>query len=361
MDAQEVVHGPDGSRLRTRLRVRLAETDAQGVVYYGSFFAYFEVGRLGLLRAAGFDLARPWAEGSFYIVAAACDYKSFARYNDRLLLETRVGRIGRSSVKFEHELWLEDDEGEGQGQGRLCARAHDTLVWLDAAGRPAPLPEQLRDALAGFLSRRVLWSDGRPRGWRVVVGSENPTKVAAARAVFERIDSTCTVTGCAVAGGVPAQPWGHHQTRAGAIARAQAALAQGGDLGLGMEGGLREGDGGVYVISWCAALDRHGRLATAGGVELPLPPRLAGELRGQGGARELGPVIDRLAGQEGFSRQRGAIGLLTAGLVDRGQVWEQALAAALAPWLREDLYGGPGDRGPAGNAPPRPESAWRCR
>ncbi|HEX6989236.1 MAG TPA: YbgC/FadM family acyl-CoA thioesterase [Bacillota bacterium] len=328
MDPHRVLEDVHGTRLETRIRVRFAETDAQGVVYFGSYFVYFEVARTGLLEAAGTGLDQQG--GQFYVVHAACDYRAPLRYGDAARIETVVTGLGRSSLRMRHRLY---DERRG-----FCAEGRDVIAWVGADGRPAPLPDAARQGLERFLERRVLWADGVPRGWRVVVGSRNPSKVNAVRAVMGAVDPSCRVEAGEVDSGVPAQPWGEAETRAGAMNRAHRALAAGGDLGVGMEGGLEERDGRLYVTCWCAVVDAAGRTSSALGAAMPLPDRVASELSAAADGSELAPVIDRLAGREGTGKLHGAIGLLTAGLRDRQHAWEDALSYALAPWLRTDLY-----------------------
>lgn len=330
MDAHRVVEDERGARLETRLRVRFAETDAQGVVYYGRYFTYFEVARVGLLEAAGHGIVGPDRSGAFYVVHAACGYHAPLRFGDQVRIETVVAGLGRSSLRMRHRVYV-----EGRG---LCAEGRDVIAWVGADGRPAPLPEDLRRRLIPFVERRVLWADGAARGWRVIVGSTNPSKVDAARAVLATVDPSCTVTGVDVDSGVPDQPWGEEETRRGARQRALRALERGGDLGVGMEGGLEERDGVLYVTCWCTVVDRQGREATAAGAVMPLPATVAEALRRAGPGAELAPVIDHLAGRDGTGKVHGAIGLLTSGLRDRRHAWEDALSYALAPWLRCDLY-----------------------
>jgi inosine/xanthosine triphosphatase len=167
----------------------------------------------------------------------------------------------------------------------------------------------------------------------VVVGSTNPVKVAAARAVLVRVVADVDVGGVTAASGVPAQPWGDTQTIAGARARARAALAAAphATLGVGLEGGVVEADdGGVRTCAWCVIVDRAGREGVGGSLAMPLPPAAAELLRA---GDELGHVMDRLAAQQGTKHGPGAVGLLTGGLIDRQGAYETLVTYALAPWL----------------------------
>ena len=76
----------------TVVRVRYAETDKMGIVYYANYFIYFEIGRVEYLRQRGLDYRRMELEDdSFTVVAEAkCRYRRPARYDDPLRIRTRV-------------------------------------------------------------------------------------------------------------------------------------------------------------------------------------------------------------------------------------------------------------------------------
>lgn len=173
----------------------------------------------------------------------------------------------------------------------------------------------------------------------IAVGSTNPVKVEAVRAVAASIFPGIEVVGADVSSGVRAQPIGDAETRAGALNRARAALERtaGARFGIGLEGGVDFLDGAPYVMGWGAIVDGNGGASVARGLTLPLPPLLAKEL--QAGA-ELGPLMDKLSGLSDSKRKSGAIGILTVGIITRRQSWEAVVAAALAPFLRPEWYAG---------------------
>lgn len=172
---------------------------------------------------------------------------------------------------------------------------------------------------------------------RVTVGSSNPVKVAAVRAVAGRIWSEIAVQGVAVPSDVPDQPWGDEQTIAGARTRAERALAAGGsDLAIGIEGGVvLEADGSMRTCAWAVAISRDGRVGTGGSLAMPLPPRVAAAVRG---GLELGRAMDDATGGRDTKRGPGAVGILTAGLIDRQRAYEVLVSYALAPWLAGTLW-----------------------
>jgi inosine/xanthosine triphosphatase len=173
---------------------------------------------------------------------------------------------------------------------------------------------------------------------RILVGSTNPVKIGAVRAVVQRIAPRVVVEGIAVPSSVPEQPWGDDETIRGAETRARAALAspEPADLAVGLEGGVVDtADGGLRTCAWAAAISRDGRTGIGGSLAMPLPPAVASLVRG---GLELGAAMDRVAGAHDTKRGPGAVGLLTAGLVDRQRAYEHLVAYALAPWLAAERW-----------------------
>jgi inosine/xanthosine triphosphatase len=167
---------------------------------------------------------------------------------------------------------------------------------------------------------------------RVAVGSTNPVKVQAARAVVGRLEIAAEIASVSVASGVPDQPWGDDETIRGALTRARAARdAAGADLGIGIEGGVVDGgNGSVRTCAWAAAVTRDGRESVGGSLAMTLPPAVAELVRG---GMELGHAMDALTGSHNVKQGIGAVGILTHGLVTRQQAYESLVAYALAPLL----------------------------
>lgn len=179
----------------------------------------------------------------------------------------------------------------------------------------------------------ILLSDFR----LIAVGSTNPVKLAATRAVASRVAPALRVEPVAVPSGVRDQPWGDDETIRGAVARARAAReALGADLGVGIEGGVAElPDGSLRTCAWAAVADADGHEGIGGSLAMPLPPAVARLLRE---GLELGDAIDRLAERRDTKRGVGAVGVLTAGLVDRQRAYEPLVAYALSRWLGAEWW-----------------------
>ncbi len=123
------------------IRVRYADTDGFGVVYYANYLVYFEVGRTEFLRATGLSYRQMEERGVHLVVVhAECDYRAPAHYDDLLRVETRVEKLGRTSVTFGTRIVRPDD-------GVLIVEGKVVVVCLGGDRRVRRLPEDLAEAL----------------------------------------------------------------------------------------------------------------------------------------------------------------------------------------------------------------------
>jgi acyl-CoA thioester hydrolase len=121
----------------TRLRVRYAETDQMGVVYHSNHFIWFEVGRVELLRQMGFSYRDMESQDNCFIAVAeaTCRYRAPARYDDEVLVRTKLLNVRDSVIHFGYELRRVSD-------GLLLAEGETTHIVTDAAMKIAVLPEK---------------------------------------------------------------------------------------------------------------------------------------------------------------------------------------------------------------------------
>ena len=126
----------------TTLRVRYAETDQMGVVYHANYLIWFEVGRVELMRAMGFEYKTMETEDDCHIVVAEahCRYDKPAHYDEVLRVRTRVAEWRNRIVKFSYELFRDTDD-------TLLATGYTTHVICGSNGRPKALPAKYRDVL----------------------------------------------------------------------------------------------------------------------------------------------------------------------------------------------------------------------
>jgi acyl-CoA thioester hydrolase len=121
------------------IRVRYAETDQMGVVYHSNYLIWFEIGRVELMRALGFEYKLMETEDDCYIVVAevSCRYLHPARYDELLRVRTRISQAGNRIVKYSYELLRDSD-------GTLLATGATTHVICGRDGKPKRLPEKYR-------------------------------------------------------------------------------------------------------------------------------------------------------------------------------------------------------------------------
>lgn len=125
----------------SRLRVRYSETDQMGVVYHGNYLHYFEVGRTELIRRLGLPYSELEARGwRLVVVEASLRLRAPARYDDELLVETRVGTVSRVRVEFDYRV-------RRVGEDPILAEGRTVLASVGENGRPRRLPEEFHDAL----------------------------------------------------------------------------------------------------------------------------------------------------------------------------------------------------------------------
>jgi inosine/xanthosine triphosphatase len=161
----------------------------------------------------------------------------------------------------------------------------------------------------------------------VAVGSGNPVK----RDAVQRALPDATVDAVPVESGVSEQPWGTEETIEGAHTRAERALGDDYDLGVGLEGGVVERADGLFLVMWAVATDGD-QTEVAAGPRLRLPDDVASRLHD---GAELGPVMDDLLDTSGVAENQGAAGVLTAGMTDRTEALRTAVAGALGPFVTE--------------------------
>jgi len=129
------------SRAVSRLRVRYAETDQMGIVYYANYLVWFEVGRTDLLRLTGWSYREMEADGfALPVVEVHCDYRQSARYDDELEIVTTGAIVSPVRVKFEYQVVRVAD-------GATLAGGYTMHAPLDTKGKPRRLPDRVRSLL----------------------------------------------------------------------------------------------------------------------------------------------------------------------------------------------------------------------
>jgi acyl-CoA thioester hydrolase len=130
------------SRVSTSIvRVRYAETDKMGVVYYAHYLVWFEVGRTDWLRDTGWTYRAMEDEGvGLPVIEARCEYRAGARYDDELEIRTTARLLSPVRLAFDYDIVR-------AGDGQSIASGHTVHAAVDRAGRPVRLPARVRELL----------------------------------------------------------------------------------------------------------------------------------------------------------------------------------------------------------------------
>jgi acyl-CoA thioester hydrolase len=132
---------PAHARSVVRVRVRFVETDAMAVVHHANYASYMETGRIEWLRRRGVTYAA-WARSGVHlpVVDLAIKYKSPARFDDELDVETTLVEAGAASVRFEYRILRCAD-------GVLCADGSTRLACVDDRGALRRITDEMVQAL----------------------------------------------------------------------------------------------------------------------------------------------------------------------------------------------------------------------
>lgn len=146
----------------TQVRVRYAETDQMGVVYYANFLVWFEIGRVELLRSLGLAYSQLETEHECIlpVIEAACRYRAPARYDDEIAIETRVTMLRSSVIKFGYRIFRKPTEE--QKERKLLAEGETVHVVCDDQMNKKPLPEHYAAALRAIMAEEPIVTEGKP-------------------------------------------------------------------------------------------------------------------------------------------------------------------------------------------------------
>ena len=133
----------DRTGFRFGLRVRYAEVDYQGIVYFAHYATYFDVAIHEFFRRLPYDYTaiRRTTGTDFNIVRSVVEYRRPLRFDEPFEVEVTLGRIGRTSLTFTPAIWV---------AGEAESRAGGEVVWVHAGQatmRAVPLPSELLELL----------------------------------------------------------------------------------------------------------------------------------------------------------------------------------------------------------------------
>ncbi|MEY4594479.1 MAG: hypothetical protein RIQ47_889 [Bacteroidota bacterium] len=127
-------------KTETKIRVRYAETDRMGYVYYGNYATYFEVARVEALRELGFSYRSLEDSGILLpVLDFTIRYRRPAYYDDELTIRTTIPELPGARIKFDYEVL--------NPAGEVITVASTTLVFINKeTGKPTVIPNNILEA-----------------------------------------------------------------------------------------------------------------------------------------------------------------------------------------------------------------------
>lgn len=131
-----------------RYRVIFGDCDPMRIMYYGTYFRLFEIGRAEFFRLLGHPFPDYIARGLYLaVIEAHCRYVKPVRYDDELVIRTGVSDVDRARVTISYEVVGPD--------GSILASGWTMHAVLNEQGRPQRIPPEFREAAIGFRARET--------------------------------------------------------------------------------------------------------------------------------------------------------------------------------------------------------------
>lgn len=131
---------------RTSIRVRYKDTDRMGVVYYGNYLTFFEVGRAELMRELGFPYSRMEALGySLVVVEAAAKYHGNVGYDSLVTVQTAVTQLKKATIRFNYKVVSEDE--------KLLVSGHTLHACVQPNQKPTRIPDEIKRIVEKMVRR----------------------------------------------------------------------------------------------------------------------------------------------------------------------------------------------------------------
>jgi len=129
---------------QVRCRVIYGDTDTMGIAYHANYFRWFEMGRTELFRSLGMPYRQIEAQGFMLpVVECQCKYIAPVRYDDPLIVETRLGDLG-AGIQFDYALYVDGADTKPKATG------YTRHVFVDAKNRVVRPPKFIIELVSEF-------------------------------------------------------------------------------------------------------------------------------------------------------------------------------------------------------------------
>jgi len=136
---------------RTECRVLYGDTDAAGVVYYGNYMRYFEMGRTEYMRDLVQTSYREIEDRGLVLPVIECyaRYKAPAAYDDLLVIETSINQLKNVSCRFSYRISRKEDDSSQT----LLVKGFTVNASVDRNGKLTKFPADLINKLKSILGK----------------------------------------------------------------------------------------------------------------------------------------------------------------------------------------------------------------
>lgn len=131
----------------TTIRVRFADTDADGGVFHANYITYFSIGRHDFFNQMGVPQTKLVAEDHVRptVIEVTCSFRAVAHFDDILTVRTTIERMGNKSITYVYEIVRK----ENARSETIIATGTTAQVFLDPAGVTVAIPDKVRKAFEG--------------------------------------------------------------------------------------------------------------------------------------------------------------------------------------------------------------------
>lgn len=131
----------------TKVRVRYAETDQMGYVYYGNYATFYEVGRVELFRSLGFSYKALEDSGIMLpVLELQSKFLKPAKYDEEITVKASLNEKPSVKIRFDYELFNQ--------RGELLNTGSTTLVFVDMKrNKPCVAPADFLARLQGYFDQ----------------------------------------------------------------------------------------------------------------------------------------------------------------------------------------------------------------
>lgn len=133
----------------TKTRVRYAETDQMGYVYYGNYATYYEIGRVEMLRNLGMSYKSLEESGIMMpVTELRVNYHKPVHYDEEITIRTLIPEMPSVRIRFVYEIF--------DSRGELANSGETTLVFVDRVrNRPCRAPVDFLRAVSPFFGETI--------------------------------------------------------------------------------------------------------------------------------------------------------------------------------------------------------------